>query len=265
MATSPALRRSPRLGGFSQVLGKAIGKGKSSKGKTQQATKSVRRKKTTSTAAKGSSSSSSTTGPTRQHEIEKWNKGFKVVAGVDEAGRGPLVGPVVAAACILHKDDVELVGLNDSKKMTEQQREACYDVLVSSPDSISYAWHAIDAKTIDEINILQASLKAMETAVSKLPARPDFVLIDGNRIPKQMDPSTTESIVKGDGKSLVIAAASVIAKVVRDRMMLEMHKEYPQYGFDKHKGYGVPQHLEAIKRHGPCPYHRRTFAPIKYM
>ena len=105
----------------------------------------------------------------------------------------------------------------------------------------------------------------METAVSKLPLQPEFVLIDGNRIPKGMDPSTTESIVKGDGKSLVIAAASVIAKVVRDRMMLDLHKEYPQYGFDKHKGYGVPQHLAAIKKYGPCPQHRRTFAPIKYM
>ena len=125
--------------------------------------------------------------------------------------------------------------------------------------------HAIEAKTIDEINILQASMLAMDIAVSKLPVKADFVLVDGNRLPKAMSPSTAECIVKGDGKSLAIAAASVIAKVVRDRMMIELDKKYPHYGFGKHKGYGVPQHLAAITKHGPCPEHRRTFAPIKYM
>jgi len=125
--------------------------------------------------------------------------------------------------------------------------------------------HAIDAKEIDEINILQATLKAMDMAVLKLPVKPDFVLVDGNRIPKAMDPATTEAIVKGDGKSLCIAAASVIAKVERDRMMVQLDKAFPQYGFAQHKGYGVPQHLAAIKKHGPCPHHRRTFAPIKFM
>jgi len=202
--------------------------------------------------------------PTRELEEQLWSKGFKVVAGVDEAGRGPLVGPVVAAACVLTDPHFELDGINDSKKMTEEQREHCYEILVNS-QAVAYAWHAIDAKEIDEINILQATLKAMDMAVMKLPVKPDFVLVDGNRIPKAMDPATTEAIVKGDGKSLCIAAASVIAKVERDRMMVQLDKAFPQYGFAQHKGYGVPQHLAAIKKHGPCPHHRRTFAPIKFM
>ena len=136
---------------------------------------------------KGKGSATSGGGPSRLHEQEKWSLGHKLVAGVDEAGRGPLVGPVVAAACILHQD-IELVGINDSKKMSEQQRDQCYDFLVNSPSAVSFAWHAIDATTIDEINILQATMKAMETAVAKLQVKPDFVLIDGNRIPKNMNP-----------------------------------------------------------------------------
>ena len=136
---------------------------------------------------KGKGSATSGGGPSRLHEQEKWSLGYKLVAGVDEAGRGPLVGPVVAAACILHQD-IELVGINDSKKMSEQQRDQCYDILVNSPSAVSFAWHAIDATTIDEINILQATMKAMETAVAKLQVKPDFVLIDGNRIPKNMNP-----------------------------------------------------------------------------
>jgi len=245
------------------IAKKATGKGRPT---TKAKGKAAVRGKATKSTASTSSARRPGVGPTRDHERRKWAKGFKLVAGVDEAGRGPLVGPVVAAACVLSRDlDLNLAGLDDSKKMTEEQREECFEVLTSNPDAISYAWHSIDAKEIDEINILQASLKAMELAVSKLPTKPDYVLIDGNRIPKNLSPDTTEAIVKGDGKSIAIAAASVIAKVVRDRMMFDLHKEYPQYGFDKHKGYGVPQHLQAIRKHGPCPHHRRTFAPIKYM
>jgi ribonuclease HII len=148
-----------------------------------------------------------------------------------------------------------------TKRETLTPAKSCY-----TPSVLSLKHrHSIDSKTIHEINILQASMKAMEVAVSKLPVQADFVLVDGNRVPKAMKPSAAECIVKGDGKSLAIAAASVIAKVVRDRMMVDLDKKYPQYGFAKHKGYGVPQHLTAIKKHGPCPEHRRTFAPIKYM
>ena len=263
-------RRSPRLANKAKT--KSVFAAATAKRKTTASAASKKRRRAPSAktatsiaaSAKGGASRSRSSGPSRAHEREKWGKGFKLVAGVDEAGRGPLVGPVVAAACILH-EDVDLEGINDSKKMTEDQRERCFEILTSNPKAVSYAWEAIDATTIDEINILQATMLAMETAVSKLPVKPDFVLIDGNRIPKGMDARTTEAIVKGDEKSLAIAAASVIAKVVRDRMMRDLHDEYPAYGFDKHKGYGVPQHLEAIKKHGPCPQHRRTFAPIKYM
>ena len=166
------------------IAKKAAGKGRPTtkvKGKAAKAkTTAVRGKATKSTAITSSARSSG--GPTRDHERRKWAKGFKLVAGVDEAGRGPLVGPVVAAACVLSRDlDLNLAGLDDSKKMTEEQREECFEVLTSNPDAISYAWHSIDAQEIDEINILQASLKAMEMTVSKLKTKPDYVLIDGNR------------------------------------------------------------------------------------
>mmetsp|Transcript_11816 Transcript_11816/g.30171 ORF Transcript_11816/g.30171 Transcript_11816/m.30171 type:complete len:275 (-) Transcript_11816:1110-1934(-) len=222
-----------------------------------------RRKKQTERQSHTAASTSSAKFPTRASEQEMWKKGYKMVAGVDEAGRGPLVGPVVAAACIMGKD-VFIKGVQDSKKMTEEQRLEAYDAITSHPQ-IVYALHAIDVKTIDSINILQAAMKAMEMAVAKLPTKPDYHLIDGNRVPKGLDAGTSKAIIKGDSKSTVIAAASVVAKVERDKLMIQLHEKYPQYGFDKHKGYGVPQHLSALYKYGPCPEHRRTFAPIKHM
>ena len=261
-----ALRRSPRLArsaGPRRAIAKASS---SSRGASRPKPKSKPKAKPSQRSSATGPSGSSSLGPSRWHEEQRWEAGFEVVAGVDEAGRGPLVGPVVAAACVLSRNlDLDLDGINDSKKMTEEQRDRCFEVLTNSPGAVSYAWHAVSASEIDEINILQATMKAMETAVGKLPKNPDFVLVDGNRVPKGLDPRKAEAIVKGDGKSLAIACASVIAKVVRDGMMRELHKEFPHYGFDKHKGYGVPQHLRAIAEHGPCPHHRRTFAPIKHM
>ncbi|KAL4435166.1 hypothetical protein ABPG77_001848 [Micractinium sp. CCAP 211/92] len=200
-------------------------------------------------------------GPTREYEEDLWGQGYKLVAGVDEAGRGPLAGPVVAAACIVPAH-VEIAGIDDSKKMTAEAREAVYEQLTTHPD-VKWAAKTIDAGEIDAINILQAALKAMEGAAAGLPEAPDFLLVDGNRLPKGFDPERARPVVKGDSKVLCIAAASVIAKVTRDRLMEAYHQTWPQYNFAGHKGYCVPEHVEAIRRHGPCPVHRRTFAPIK--
>lgn len=200
-------------------------------------------------------------GPTREMEQELWEQGYKLVAGVDEAGRGPLAGPVVAAACVLPAH-VMIEGIDDSKKLSAQQREAIYEKLTSHPD-VLWAAQTIDAGEIDIINILNAALKAMEGAAAGLSTTPDFVLVDGNRLPKGFDPELARAVVKGDTKCLCIAAASVIAKVTRDRIMEQYHQQWPQYNFAGHKGYCVPEHVEAVRKHGPCPVHRRTFAPIK--
>ncbi|KAL4436728.1 hypothetical protein ABPG75_003867 [Micractinium tetrahymenae] len=200
-------------------------------------------------------------GPSREYEQELWDQGYRLVAGVDEAGRGPLAGPVVAAACIV-PPHVEIAGVDDSKKLTAEAREAIYEQLTTHPD-VKWAAKTIDAGEIDTINILQAALKAMEGAAAGLPEAPDFLLVDGNRLPKGFDPERARPVVKGDSKVLCIAAASVIAKVTRDRLMEAYHQTWPQYNFAGHKGYCVPEHVEAIRRHGPCPVHRRTFAPIK--
>ncbi|PRW34053.1 Ribonuclease HII [Chlorella sorokiniana] len=200
-------------------------------------------------------------GPTRELEAELWQQGYASVAGVDEAGRGPLAGPVVAAACVVPAH-VEISGIDDSKKLSAEQREALYEQLTTHPE-VLWAAKVIEASEIDEINILQAAMKAMEGAAAGLRQKPDFLLVDGNRLPKAFDPERARPVVKGDSKSFCIAAASVIAKVTRDRLMLALHKQYPQYNFAGHKGYCVPEHVEAIRQHGPCPQHRRTFAPIK--
>ncbi|KAL6784742.1 hypothetical protein ACKKBF_B03035 [Auxenochlorella protothecoides x Auxenochlorella symbiontica] len=202
------------------------------------------------------------TGPTRDHEAVQWAKGHRRVAGVDEAGRGPLAGPVVAAACII-PPDVTIPGLDDSKVMSEEGRETAYDLLTQHP-AVEWAVAVVPVEVIDGINILQAALKAMVEAVDALPAGyPDYVLVDGNRLPKDMDRERSAAIIKGDSKSIPIAAASILAKVTRDRLMVSLHQQHPEYGFDQHKGYGVPAHIAAIRQHGPCPAHRRTFAPVK--
>lgn len=180
--------------------------------------------------------------------------GYKYIAGVDEAGRGPLAGPVCAAAVILPEDAV-IEGLNDSKKLSEKKREELYDKIIDT--ALAYNIEMVDEKIIDDINILNATYVAMNRAVDGLQIKPDFVLIDGNRIEGMTIPH--ETVVKGDAKSLSIAAASVLAKVTRDRYICEISDQYPEYNFKKHKGYGTKEHTEAILQHGPCPIHRMTF------
>ena len=181
-------------------------------------------------------------------------KGFKAICGVDEAGRGPLAGPVCAAAVILPPDCV-IEGLNDSKKLSEKKREALFDVIKDK--ALAYSIAMASEKEIDEINILQATFLAMKRAVDSLSIKPDYILVDGNRDP--MFVTDTELVVKGDSLSASIAAASVLAKVTRDRFMLEIDKKYPQYQFSKHKGYGTKLHYEMIAEYGISDVHRRTF------
>jgi ribonuclease HII len=195
-----------------------------------------------------------------------WARGVTHVAGVDEAGRGPLAGPVVAAAVIFPNTwsesdfDERLRDLNDSKQLTEIQREDFFAVLMSLPE-VRYGISIVDAGTIDRINILQATHRAMNEALAQLQPQPEHVLVDGKPVKTMTLPHT--AIVKGDALSYSIAAASVLAKVTRDRMMLEFEEKFPGYGFAEHKGYGTPQHLAAIAAHGPCTIHRRSFAPFK--
>lgn len=181
-------------------------------------------------------------------------KGFKTVCGIDEAGRGPLAGPVYAAAVIL-PIDLEIDGLNDSKKLTEKKREALFDVICEK--AISYSIGIATEKEIDEINILNATFLAMRRAVDGLSVKPDYALIDGNQHPGLS--IQDETVVKGDGKSMSIAAASILAKVSRDRFMLEIAEKYPEYCFEKHKGYGTKLHYEMIEKYGVSPVHRRSF------
>lgn len=181
-----------------------------------------------------------------------------LIAGVDEAGRGPLAGPVVAAAVILPKD-FNLTGLTDSKQLTEQERNTYFDVI--KEQAISYHISIIDNARIDRLNILEATKTAMIESLTGLQPAPDVGLIDAVKLPAL--PFPTKDIIKGDDKSISIAAASVLAKVTRDRIMEEVALEFPQYHFDQHKGYGTKQHLEALSLHGPCPYHRKSFGPVR--
>lgn len=187
-------------------------------------------------------------------ENECRKKGYKYIAGVDEAGRGPLAGPVYAAAVIL-PEGTFIEGINDSKKLSEKKREELFDVICEKASA--YCIAEVSHTRIDEINILNATFEAMNKAVNGLNIRPDYVLIDGNRIKGMEIPH--ETVVKGDAKSISIAAASILAKVSRDRVMYEMAKQYPLYGFDKHKGYGTKAHCDAILKYGACEIHRRSF------
>ena len=205
---------------------------------------------------------------TDRFEFERalWNRGVTRVAGVDEAGRGPLAGPVVAAAAVLPAKWAEsglprgLEGLNDSKQLTRIQREKFFAFLTTC-NEVEFAVARTDAAQIDELNILRATHYAMNAALAKLNPQPQHVLVDGLAV-KTMRVSQT-AIVKGDARSYSIAAASVLAKVTRDRMMLEFDRRWPVYGFAEHKGYGTPRHFAAIAAHGACPIHRRSFAPLK--
>lgn len=181
-------------------------------------------------------------------------QGVAPICGVDEAGRGPLAGPVCAAAVIL-PPELEIPGLNDSKKLTDKKRRALYDIIVE--EAVSYGIAMASEQEIDEINILQATFNAMERAMDQLTVRPALALIDGNR--ERPFPVPVQTVVHGDGLSANIAAASILAKVTRDRYMEEMAGRYPQYGFEIHKGYGTKAHYAALTEFGPCPIHRRTF------
>ena len=180
-------------------------------------------------------------------------KGYKIIGGIDEAGRGPLAGPVSAACVILDKSNIP-EGINDSKKLSEKKREALYDVIMNSA-IVSCA--LVDARTIDEINIREATKLAMRRAVEGLPQKPDFLLIDGNFTIGAIE--NEKFVIGGDALSLSIGAASIIAKVTRDRLMAQIDEEYPMYNFKKHKGYGTKEHIEKIREFGPCPYHRASF------
>ncbi len=181
-------------------------------------------------------------------------RGFLAICGADEAGAGPLAGPVYAAAVLL-PFGVELPGVDDSKKLTEKRREALFSKIQEA--AIAWAITSISPEEIDETDILKARLKAMDLAIGQLDPKPDFALVDGNRDKGISHPHAT--VIGGDGKSLNIAAASILAKVSRDRFMVEMDKVYPQYGFAKHKGYPTNAHYAALREYGPCPIHRKSF------
>ena len=182
-------------------------------------------------------------------------KGKTLIAGIDEAGRGPLAGPVCVASVIMPLDKDNIIeGINDSKKLTEKKREKLYDEIVSK--AIDYHIELVDVDTIDSINILNATKLGMLTCISELKTKPDIVLIDAVPISSDIE---TISIIKGDALSYSIACASILAKVTRDRLMLEIDKEYPEYAFAKHKGYGTKLHIENLKKYGKCPHHRESF------
>lgn len=189
-------------------------------------------------------------------EREYAAKGYKLICGIDEAGRGPLAGPVFAAAVIL-PDGCEIDGLNDSKKLSEKKREALFDVIKEK--ALYWGIGSADEKEIDEINILKATFLAMKRAVENMGIKPDLALIDGNQKPHISDGIDEVTVVKGDARSMSIAAASVLAKVSRDRFMLEMDGKYPEYEFYKHKGYGTKLHYEKIAEYGISEIHRKTF------
>ena len=193
------------------------------------------------------------------YEKEYSDKGYTAIAGIDEAGRGPLAGPVVAACCILDPDN-PVYGLDDSKKLSEKKREALFPEIKEK--ALAYAVVAIDAQTIDEINILEATKKAMRQCVADISAKitPDLLLIDAVKLEGVDQPVVP--IIKGDAKSNSIAAASILAKVTRDHMMVEYDKAYPGYGFAKHKGYGTKDHYAAIREQGMSPIHRRSFLKV---
>ena len=192
--------------------------------------------------------------PTYEYEEARYKEGYTAVCGCDEAGRGPLCGPVVAAAVILPRCAV-IEGLDDSKKLTEKKREKLYDVIINT--AIAYGIAEATPEEIDEINILNASMLAMRRAVEKLSVKADFALLDGNC--SRNFPIPTETVVKGDAKSYSIAAASILAKVTRDRGCIELDKQYPEYGIAGHKGYPTKAHMDAVRKYGPAPIHRKSF------
>jgi len=192
------------------------------------------------------------------YETALYERGYRSIAGVDEAGRGPLAGPVVAAAVILYQDII-IPGIDDSKKLSESHREFLYEEIRQK--AAGYGVGIVSEEIIDQINILQASLEAMKIAVCKLSVKPDFVLVDGNHSPDVNLP--VEALPHGDSLSMSVAAASIVAKVTRDRIMRKLDRMYPQYGFVRNKGYPTAQHLAALDEFGPCEIHRRSYRPVR--
>ena len=192
--------------------------------------------------------------PDLSYETAAREKGFKLICGIDEAGRGPLAGPVCAAAVIL-PDDCIIEGLDDSKKLTEKKREALFPIIIEKAIAYSICFGSVE--DIETKNILATTMDTMAEAFHTLPIKADFALIDGNCIPKKIE--NCQTIIKGDSKSLSVAAASILAKVSRDKLMLQMDEKYPEYEFAKHKGYGTKVHIDAIKKYGPCEIHRLSF------
>ncbi|GHA75504.1 ribonuclease HII [Lysobacter bugurensis] len=186
--------------------------------------------------------------------------GARYVAGVDEAGRGPLAGPVVVAAVVFAPGRTPINGLADSKQLCAERREALYDRIVQR----ALAWHvvSVEVEDIDRINIFQATMLGMRRAVEAVAHVAELARVDGNALPRGL-PCPAEAWVGGDARDRAIMAASILAKVTRDRTMIKMHSTWPQYGFDRHKGYSTPEHLAALAQHGPCPHHRRSFAPVR--
>ncbi len=183
--------------------------------------------------------------------------GFTLIAGLDEAGRGPLAGPVVAAAVIL-PPGLLIPGLTDSKQVPEPERDRLFEVI--RRQAVCYGVGVADERTIDEVNILQATIIAMEKALAALSPPPDYLLLDAITLPRIRLPQ--KPLIQGDCRSHSIAAASILAKVTRDRLMLELHAKYPQYNFHKHKGYGTREHMDLLREHGPCEAHRKSFSPV---
>lgn len=189
-----------------------------------------------------------------EYDLEIKKEGYNIIAGVDEAGRGPLAGPVYACAIIMKEDNI-IKEVNDSKKLSEKKREELYDIILEN--AVAYSVCSVDEKTIDKINILNATMLAMENAINGLSVKPDLVLIDGNQ--NKNITSANRTVIKGDSLSYNIAAASIIAKVSRDRYIREMAKIYPEYNFEKHKGYGTKEHMDILREIGPSEIHRKTF------
>lgn len=203
--------------------------------------------------------------PDFSREEKLFKRGYKIIAGIDEAGRGPLAGPVVAAAVVFSNDQAiikELIdlGVRDSKTLSFKKKEFLYDLIIKNCNGWSVG--IISEEVIDEINILRASLLAMRTAAERLEIEPDFLLIDGNQTIENY-PADQTAIPKADQNVFSVSAASVIAKVTRDRILIDLDKKYPAYGFRQHKGYGTKLHLEALAKNGPCEIHRKSFAPVK--
>ncbi|MGA2418023.1 MAG: ribonuclease HII [Candidatus Staskawiczbacteria bacterium] len=197
--------------------------------------------------------------PNFVEEKKLWGQGYKIIAGLDEAGRGPLAGPVVAAAIIvLDSKKIKIKGIRDSKKLSEGQREIFYKILINHPQ-IKWGIGVVSEKVIDKINILEATKLAMQKSIKNL--NPDFLILDGNF--KINSNILQKSIIAGDQKVFSCCAAGIVAKVTRDRLMKKMHKKYPQYGFDRHKGYGTKAHFACLEKFGPCKIHRKSFWPVK--